>query len=208
MYGLPRYILLWSLISCSSHIFLASWEQDRDTSPSFFSEAVTLDDVASEIKALGTTKLSIEAFNSTVGSLQPRSECAIQKYNLNEKKWYDLHLEEEQKDWVGDLPPRSSYPSDPAKAAICISGQMRSLTYAYPYFRDELIPAFGSPGVVDSFMFLNFDDSDSHKVMNGGCKHNESELRSIMTELNVVALRSYTMNDFYKTKPKIPKFSL
>ena len=203
MYGLPRYILLWSLISCSSHVFLASWEQEWDTSPSFFSEAVTLDDVASEIKPRGTTNLSIEAFNSTVRSLQPRSECAIQKYNSNKKKWYGLPLEEEQKDWVGDLPPRSSYPSDPAKAAICISGQMRSLTYAYPYFRDKLIPAFGPSGVVDSFMFLNFDDSDSHKIMNGGCKHNELELRSIMTELNVVALRSYTMKDFHKTKPKI-----
>ena len=145
--------------------------------------------------------------------------CPVKKFDSKSHEYVCVDVKWAEEGWAGQLPRPSIPPSGAetsqgsdlsrantgSKAAVCISGQFRYLGETYPSFRDHLYPAFGPPGTVDTFMFINLDDGDSHKKFAGGAKHSMKELEPIARALNVVELETYNMGQFNVTKPKVGK---
>ena len=135
--------------------------------------------------------------------------CPVEKFDSKSHKYVCVNVKRAEEGWAGQLPqpsiPPSGVETSQFKTAVCISGQFRHLGETYSSFRDSFYPAFGPPGTVDTFMFINLDDGDSRKKFAGGANHSMKELEPIARALNVVELETYSMGQFNAIKPKVGK---
>ena len=104
--------------------------------------------------------------------------------------------------------------SSTTAAAICLSGQVRTLRVTYPSIVANLSSIFGR---ADIFLFVNPDDGDDRRRLaelrdvhgklafaskrSGRRKHSREELRDMLAAKEPVRIQTYSMQDFSSAAP-------
>ena len=106
---------------------------------------------------------------------------------------------------AGNTPP----PPSPPRAAVCLSGQVRTLNLTASTLSEHLSYGLGGRANVDYFLFVNLDDGDGKRYseINFNSQRSGSELHTLeslhdaIAALKPVTMSTYTTEDYVAAAP-------